>query len=173
MAGNNNSVHPSPPPFPPLLQEAAILVEEAVNAYLDSRPENRRFGKEWKGKWKAGIAGVNRYEGASSSVGLHADQLTCAFSLALRLIHSVYANPDFSLADDLDLGPYPTIASLSLGTSRKFRLRAVPSRDPVVRAAEGEPRTYDVPLGHNTVRFLSHLHFFWPKETDMVLNVLR
>lgn len=55
-----------------------------------------------------------------------------------------------------DLGPYPTIASLSLGTPRKFRLRAVPSKDPSVAQKQAEARTYDIPMEHNTVRpFLS------------------
>jgi len=60
------------------------------------------------------------------SVGAHADQLTY-------------------------LGPYPTIASISLGTTRNFRLRAVPSiQDPDAPP----PRTYDIRLAHNSLAIM-------------------
>ena len=47
------------------------------------------------------------------------------------------------------LGPYPTIASLSLGVSRIFRLREVVSKS---EEATRKPRSLDIPLSHNSVR---------------------
>lgn len=55
-----------------------------------------RFKLEWGGgssgdaMWRANVAASNRYQGGTEGVGFHCDQLTY-------------------------LGPYPTIASLSLG----------------------------------------------------------
>ena len=66
--------------------------------------KRKRYPLEWAGEsiedrdapaepvlWRANVAAANCYEGAKESVGPHSDQLTY-------------------------LGPYPTIASLSLGT---------------------------------------------------------
>ncbi|KAL7419602.1 hypothetical protein Q5752_005514 [Cryptotrichosporon argae] len=117
-SGNKHAVKP----YPPLLARAAELVEDAVNKHLDASP---RFPLEYKGRWRANVCGSNRYDGASSSVGWHADQLTY-------------------------LGPYPTIASLSLGTPRAFRLRQTATAS-VDGAATGGTRTYEVPLGHNSL----------------------
>jgi hypothetical protein len=62
---------------------------------------------------------------AHLSVGWHADQLTY-------------------------LGPYCTIASLSLGTPRAFRLRETDTVDAAYKS--GKPiRTYEVNLGHNSL----------------------
>ncbi|KAL1409494.1 hypothetical protein Q8F55_003477 [Vanrija albida] len=108
--------------FPPLLAEAAKLVEEAVNAHLDTIP---RYPLEYRGKWEANMCAANRYDGAAATVGFHSDQMTY-------------------------LGPFPTIASLSLGTPRAFRLRQTEA----VEAAfgTGRPaRTYEVTLGHNSL----------------------
>lgn len=44
------------------------------------------------------------------------------------------------------LGPYPTIASLSLGVTRQFRLRLTPSP-----SSTELPRTYSVELPHNSL----------------------
>lgn len=65
--------------------------------------KRKRYPLEWAGEssenddttaepviWRANVAAANCYEGAKESVGTHSDQLTY-------------------------LGPYPTIASLSLG----------------------------------------------------------
>jgi alkylated DNA repair dioxygenase AlkB len=46
-----------------------------------------------------------------------------------------------------DLGPYTTIASLSLGTPRAFRLRQT---DPI-EAPKTPTRTYEINLGHNSL----------------------
>lgn len=89
--------------------------------------------------WRANVAASNCYEGTKEGVGFHSDALTY-------------------------LGPYPTIASLSLGkyiqalvilvshahtgTTRTFRLReVVPTNEKDTRSA----RTYNMPLPHNSV----------------------
>ncbi|KAH9934676.1 uncharacterized protein B0H18DRAFT_1082483 [Fomitopsis serialis] len=121
-----------PDPFPPALEEACRIVEKVVNEEMHKR---QRYPLEWAGEvdgdenritdhvlWRANVAAANCYEGAKESVGPHSDQLTY-------------------------LGPYPTIASLSLGTSRIFRLREViPTDDKDERSA----RTFNIPLAHNS-----------------------
>ncbi|WVQ78779.1 hypothetical protein IAT38_000870 [Cryptococcus sp. DSM 104549] len=110
--------------YPPLLRRAAELVEAIVNTELEKR---QRYPLEWAGEWRANVCGANRYDGAKSSVGWHADQLTY-------------------------LGPYTTIASLSLGTPRAFRLRPTNTIDPAYAATpEKAIRTYEVTLGHNSL----------------------
>lgn len=75
------------------MEEACVLVERIVNNELRKK---ERMPLEWDGGtedehiWKANVAASNCYEGGQESVGFHSDQLTY-------------------------LGPYPTIASLSLG----------------------------------------------------------
>jgi len=75
------------------MEEACQVIEEIVNAEMMKRP---RYPMEWGGRkpgdplWKANVAASNCYQGTKESVGFHSDQLTY-------------------------LGPYPTIASLSLG----------------------------------------------------------
>ena len=71
------------------------------------------------------------------SVGWHADQLTCELRCLSRKLTP-------------DLGPYCTIASLSLGTPRAFRLRPTAAVDEAY-AATTPVRTYEVTLGHNTL----------------------
>ncbi|WVW79995.1 hypothetical protein I302_101968 [Kwoniella bestiolae CBS 10118] len=109
--------------YPPLLRKAADLVERAVN---DSLSKRKRYPLEWAGEWKANCCGTNRYDGAKSSVGWHADQLTY-------------------------LGPYTTIASLSLGTPRAFRLRQTNTVDPTFSTNTKPIRTYELKLGHNSL----------------------
>lgn len=76
------------------MEEACKYIEKVVNDELRKRV---RFPLEWGGSsgsdgymWRANVAAANCYEGAKETVGFHSDQLTF-------------------------LGPYPTIASLSLG----------------------------------------------------------
>jgi hypothetical protein len=75
------------------MEEACVYVERIVNNEMQKRP---RLPLEWAGRlsegriWRANVAASNCYEGTKESVGFHSDQLTY-------------------------LGPYPTIASLSLG----------------------------------------------------------
>lgn len=50
--------------MPPELEKAALLVEDAVNEYLDSVP---RYPLEWRGRWRANMCGANRYDGAAAT----------------------------------------------------------------------------------------------------------
>ncbi|RPD80233.1 hypothetical protein L226DRAFT_530405 [Lentinus tigrinus ALCF2SS1-7] len=119
-----------PAPFPEPMEEACKIIERVVNEEMRRR---ERFPLEWGGYpvkdgeepelWRANVAASNCYEGAKESVGFHSDQLTY-------------------------LGPYPTIASLSLGVNRIFRLReVVPTDEKDKRAA----RTFNIPLRHNSL----------------------
>ena len=86
-----------PPKFPEVMEEACNIIEHVVNEEMRKR---KRYPLEWGGYpceqgkqsviWRANVAASNCYSGAKESVGFHSDQLT-------------------------HLGPYPTIASLSLG----------------------------------------------------------
>lgn len=50
------------------------------------------------------------------------------------------------------LGPFPTIASLTLGVTRPFRLRPfLPSRPPPPGVPPPQVRTLDIPLRHNSL----------------------
>lgn len=86
------------------MEEACEYIERVVNEEIRKRP---RFALEWGGDpgegvsksegptnektiWRANVAASNCYEGTQESVGFHSDGLTY-------------------------LGPYATIASLSLG----------------------------------------------------------
>lgn len=88
------------------MEEACEYIERVVNEEMRKRP---RFALEWGGEpggisheddgtghidiiWRANVAASNCYEGTQESVGFHSDALTY-------------------------LGPYATIASLSLGRS--------------------------------------------------------
>ena len=91
------------------MAEACEYVESVVNAEMRKRS---RFPLEWGGEpgpstsdetgepiiWRANVAASNRYEGAQESVGFHSDQLT-------------------------NIGPYATIASLSLGEHHRKMVR--------------------------------------------------
>ncbi|KAJ6618363.1 hypothetical protein B0H10DRAFT_2378016 [Mycena sp. CBHHK59/15] len=118
-----------PPVFPPEMEEACGIVERLVNEEMRKRS---RFPLEWAGgtgddpNWRANVAASNCYEGGKEKVGFHSDQLTY-------------------------LGPYTTIASLSLGTRRVFSLREViPSEEASSRRA----RTFNVPLPHNSLTIM-------------------
>jgi alkylated DNA repair dioxygenase AlkB len=80
------------------MEQACEIIEKVVNEELKRR---ERYPLEYAGApgkdsqpdkpvWEANVAAANCYEGSKESVGFHSDQLTY-------------------------LGPYPTIASLSLG----------------------------------------------------------
>lgn len=85
-----------PVTFPPEMEEACKIIEEIVNKEMMKR--KKRYALEWGSApdngpvWRANVAASNCYQGSKESVGFHSDQLTY-------------------------LGPYPTIASLSLGKS--------------------------------------------------------
>ncbi|KAG9095111.1 hypothetical protein FS749_011042 [Ceratobasidium sp. UAMH 11750] len=137
-----------PRPFLPEMEEACEYVEKVVNEAIRQRP---RYPLEWAGasendqgeipQWRPNVAAANCYRGAKEGVGYHSDQMTY-------------------------LGPYPTIASLSLGkwfhqtlllgytynrkigTTREFRLREV---IPKQESEQRQARTYIVPLTHNSL----------------------
>ena len=137
------------------MEEACEIIERVVNEEMRKR---KRYPLEWGGYpvekgeepvlWRANVAASNCYEGAKESVGFHTDQLTY-------------------------LGPYPTIASLSLGkaslldiinassdtdyagVNRIFRLREViPTDEKDKRSA----RTFNIPLRHNSVGASTPVH---------------
>lgn len=87
-----------PMPFSPEMEEACRIIEKVVNDEIRKR---KRFKLEWGGQdgedplWRANVAASNCYQGGKESVGFHSDQVTY-------------------------LGPYPTIASLSLGERKSF-----------------------------------------------------
>jgi hypothetical protein len=105
-----------PSKFPDDLEEACKLIERVVNAEICKR---KRFGLEYGGmfqvngpegtsemSWIPNVAAANCYSGAKENVGYHSD----ALSVDLCLITFNLINLHRS-----SLGPYPTIASLSLG----------------------------------------------------------
>ncbi|KIY67841.1 hypothetical protein CYLTODRAFT_396417 [Cylindrobasidium torrendii FP15055 ss-10] len=120
-----------PEVFPAEMEDACTYIEAVVNDQLRQR---QRFPLEWAGTdgdaseyvWRANVAAANCYEGAKDSVGFHSDQMTY-------------------------LGPYCTIASLSLGTTRTFRLReVVPTQEKDTRHAQ----TFNIPLPHNSLTIM-------------------
>ena len=107
MSRYNGRETDPPKAFPSPMERACVIIERVVNAEMHKR---KRFPLEWGGLppntngeqviWRANFAASNCYEGAKESVGPHSDRLTT-------------------------LGPYPTIASLSLGVSKSsFRGRS-------------------------------------------------
>ncbi|TFK42728.1 hypothetical protein BDQ12DRAFT_676712 [Crucibulum laeve] len=125
----NGRATETPETFPPEMEDACKVVEEIVNEEMNKR---RRFKLEWKNvvdgekSWRANVAASNCYEGTKESVGLHSDQLTY-------------------------LGPYPTIASISLGTRRLFSLREV---IPAAEEGSRKARTFNIPLPHNSLTIM-------------------
>lgn len=94
------------------MSDAHELIEQITRDWL----RHRDFG--YRGidtQWHANVAFSNLYDGRNSSVGYHSDQLTY-------------------------LGPLPTIASLSLGCEREFRLKPV-----------NQGRTISIRLPHNSL----------------------
>ncbi|KAK4197225.1 putative alpha-ketoglutarate-dependent dioxygenase [Triangularia verruculosa] len=90
----------------PKLEAIRTRVQETVNSAIQERIRTHHGGQKPKYQpsepWCANAAFVNCYNGPQESVGWHTDQLTY-------------------------LGPRPTIASLSLGVTREFRLRRISS----------------------------------------------
>lgn len=127
---NGRKMEP-PKNFLPVMEEACEIIERIVSEQLEIR---ERYALEWGGpchgppgtKWRANVAASNCYTGRNESVGFHSDILSY-------------------------LGPYTTIASLSLGTTRLFRLREViPKEEANQRAAQ----TFNIPLSHNSLTIM-------------------
>ncbi|MBW0540744.1 hypothetical protein O181_080459 [Austropuccinia psidii MF-1] len=135
-AGKALEENSKPRYFSSEMEQAKVIIDPIVNKLLANDPQIllqaqrdpkinliKRYDQEWDGPWSANVAASNCYRGSKESVGWHADQLTY-------------------------LGPYPTIASLSLGTTRQFRLRPVPHPN----LHESSPiRTYSITLPHNSL----------------------
>jgi len=125
---NGRTTEP-PEVFPAAMEEACEIIERVVNSEMRKR---KRFPLEWGGTakqgqiWRANVAASNCYQGAKEGVGFHSDQVTY-------------------------LGPYPTIASLSLGTRRVFSLREVVPAD---ETNSHRARTFNIPLPHNSLTIM-------------------
>ncbi|KAJ1982074.1 hypothetical protein H4R34_001834, partial [Dimargaris verticillata] len=102
-----------------LMDQARRLVEAKVNELLATR--NVPAGQA-SGLWQANAIVGNSYQGSVQGLGWHNDKLT-------------------------RIGPAPTIASLSLGVTRQFRIRRIPT---TYTSNLREP-TYGVDLPHNTL----------------------
>ncbi|ETW00547.1 hypothetical protein, variant 1 [Aphanomyces invadans] len=102
--------------FPPVLQSITGEIEATVNQALVTRT---RHPLEAPGPWVANIALGNVYRTSHESVGSHSDTMT-------------------------ELGPRPTIASLTLGAERIFRIKRL--------ATDTMPaQTFNVQLPHNSL----------------------
>ncbi|KAG9056341.1 hypothetical protein FS842_010977 [Serendipita sp. 407] len=118
---------PTAPPrtFLPEMEAACEIIERIVNDEI--RKRGTLYPLEWPSTeehpWQANVAAANCYTGSKETVGFHSDQLTY-------------------------LGPCPTIASLSLGTSRIFRLREV---IPQSERDERNAQTFNIPVVHNSL----------------------
>ncbi|KAJ2994511.1 hypothetical protein HDV02_001532 [Globomyces sp. JEL0801] len=111
--------------FTELMRLVRDRVMEAVNSRYKHTPRRKL---ELQGDWKPNMVVVNHYAGPNESVGAHTDKITY-------------------------IGPWPVIASLTLGASRTFRLRRNQLLD---RPAQ----TYDVLLEHN------HLLIMFPPTQE-------
>lgn len=129
------------------MEDACSIIENVVNEEMRTR---ERLPLEWAGVpssksdepiWRANFAASNLYEGAKEGVGFHSDRLTT-------------------------LGPYPTIASLSLG--KLFvdkRLRSHPPANPNTSQepqgyfafATSFPWTRKRSVLHGRTTYLSHI----------------
>lgn len=81
--------------FPQEMIVVRVLVKDIVNKILSKR---KPLKYQYLGEWDPNIAVTNLYSNAKENLGYHSDQLTY-------------------------LGPMPTIACISLGTEREFRLK--------------------------------------------------
>ncbi|KTW30459.1 uncharacterized protein T551_01742 [Pneumocystis jirovecii RU7] len=82
-------------PFPEEMNEARILVKDIVNKVISSR---KRLEYQDSSEWDPNFAVANLYANAKENVGYHSDELSY-------------------------IGPMPTIACISLGAEREFRLK--------------------------------------------------
>ena len=91
--------------------------------------------------WTATAALVNAYAGAAQGVGYHSDALTY-------------------------LGPRPTIATLSLGAQREFRIKPHPP------GPDTHPHTYAIHLPHNSLLVMTAgVQEAWKHSVPLVRSV--
>ncbi|KAH3672331.1 hypothetical protein WICMUC_004302 [Wickerhamomyces mucosus] len=107
------------------LKIVQVLIEDFVNKLIAERP---RLPFQHITKWKGDIALCNRYDTKANDLDWHSDRMTY-------------------------IGPHCTIASLSLGANREFRIRKM------YNSTGSKFNTiYSIPLPHNTL-FIMHPGF--------------
>ncbi|KAG0305137.1 hypothetical protein BGZ98_004552 [Dissophora globulifera] len=121
----NGTKQDAPRRFLPEMKEAKLVVRRIVN---DLRKMRTIHPYEVQGDWNCNVAAVNHYAHSKESVAWHADKLTY-------------------------LGPRPTIASLSLGATRFFRIRKVV---PDAKNPDTAGQLISIALPHNS------LCIMWP-----------
>ncbi|OWB54406.1 hypothetical protein B5S28_g253 [[Candida] boidinii] len=98
---------------------ARMMIEDTVHQYLSKR-KFKKEDFEIREKWEADMVICNFYENNNNNLEWHSDKLT-------------------------NIGPLPTIVSLSLGSTRIFRLRKIypfkNNHNPII----------NIPLPHNTL----------------------
>lgn len=124
------------------MEEACTIIEDVVNEQMLKR---RRYAYEWPldetRRWRANVAASNCYTGSKEGVGFHSDAYVPPHPPHIINFTKIDVRLTY-------LGPYPTIASLSLGTTRTFRLREVL---PDVEKGERQPQTFNIELPHNSL----------------------
>ncbi|KAF9585621.1 hypothetical protein BGW38_001530 [Lunasporangiospora selenospora] len=121
----NGRKQDAPRRFLPEMNEAKEVIRKIVN---DLRKTRDIHPYEVQGEWDCNVAAVNHYANSKESVGWHADKLTY-------------------------LGPRPTIASLTLGATRLFRIRKVV---PDAKHPDTAGQLISISLPHNS------LCIMWP-----------
>lgn len=130
------------------MDEARELVASLVRTVLSSR---ERHPLEWEGDWTPNVAAANCYRGAKEVRYAANSRLDAGLTPHSRIGQSVGWHSDVLTY----LGPMPTIASLSLGVARPFRLRPfAPSSGPASSTDSTTPattRTLEISLPHNSL----------------------
>ncbi|KAG0225650.1 hypothetical protein BGW41_004597 [Actinomortierella wolfii] len=121
----NGRVQGTPRRFTKEMTEARFIVRDIVNKY---RRQRTIHPFEVQGDWDSNVAAVNHYANSKEAVGWHADKLTY-------------------------LGPRPTIASLTLGATRFFRIRKV---IPDAKHPDTAGQMINIALPHNSLLIM------WP-----------
>lgn len=101
-------------PFNDGLKQARDIIQDIVNEEIIKRGLAKY---QYSGEWVSDIAVCNGYNGSEETVGYHSDQMT-------------------------HLGPHCVIASVSLGTTREFRLKDRHDRD---------TSTFSIHVPHNSM----------------------
>ncbi|KAG0269472.1 hypothetical protein DFQ27_003384 [Actinomortierella ambigua] len=121
----NGKAQDSPRRFTSEMTEARLVVRDLVNEH---RKQRVIHPYEVQGDWDGNIAAVNHYAHSKEAVGWHADKLTY-------------------------LGPRPTIASLTLGATRFFRIRKI---IPDAKHPDTASQMINIALPHNSLLIM------WP-----------
>lgn len=132
-------------PFTSDQEEARLLVREFVRVLLEGR---ERHPLEYEGEWDPNVAVANCYRGSKEVSRARASGIS-------RILTPAMAFQSVGFHSDVlqYLGPFPTIASLTLGCTRPFRLRPfIPSGSAATEAVPPpEIRTLDIVLPHNSL----------------------